>query len=88
VCDEGYFQRREERRYLVHDLVGHLLAHGAGHFDIASIQVERLVHDDAKVGAAQARQVAPEEFPSKADRRQQGRTAAQCQEHDARMARL
>ena len=78
----------QQRRYLVHDLVSHLLAHLAGYLEPASIQVERLAHGNVKVGAAKALQVVPEELPTVVDHRQQRHPAAQCQEYDPRPPRL
>jgi hypothetical protein len=80
--------RGQQRRHLVHDLVGHLLAHLAVHLDPAGIQIKGLAYDDVKVGAAQTRQVAPEELSPVVDCGQYWRTAAQCQERGTGVAWL
>lgn len=49
--------RWEQRRKLVHDLVGHLLAYLAPHSNPIRVQMERLAHHNVKWSAPQAGQV-------------------------------
>ncbi len=75
--------RRQQRSHLVHDLGGHLIAHITGEGLAACIQVKWLPNDNLNPGAAEVQELFFVVCMAVIDHRQDGRTAAHRQQHNA-----